>query len=55
MLSAMREKLGQAAAQRIVRKTNWLAKNAEIIQPKGLRSNLAGFSQNPRGRLSNHL
>lgn len=39
------EKLNKATAQRIIRKINWLAENAEIIQPKGLRRNLAGLAK----------
>ncbi len=39
------EKLDETIARRIVRKINWLAENAEIIQPKGLRSNLAGLAK----------
>ncbi len=39
------EKLDKATAHRITRKINWLAENAEIIQPKGLRSYLAGLAK----------
>ncbi|MCY7344582.1 MAG: type II toxin-antitoxin system RelE/ParE family toxin [Pyrinomonadaceae bacterium] len=39
------EKLDQAIARRIARKINWLAENAETIQPKNLRSNLAGLAK----------
>lgn len=39
------EKLDKATARRITRKINWLAENAEIIEPKGLRSNLAGLAK----------
>lgn len=39
------EKLSKTAARRIVKKINWLAENAEIIQPQGLRSNLAGLAK----------
>ena len=39
------EKLGQGEARRIIRKINWLAENAETIQPKGLRKNLAGLAK----------
>ncbi|CAN5461137.1 hypothetical protein BH10ACI1_BH10ACI1_23170 [soil metagenome] len=39
------EKLDQAMARRIARKINWLAENAETIEPKGLRKNLAGLAK----------
>ena len=45
MLSAMREKLDKMAARRIARKINCLAENTEIIEPKGLRNNLAGLAK----------
>jgi len=28
-----------------LRKLNWLAENAEMIEPKGLRKNLSGFAK----------
>jgi mRNA interferase RelE/StbE len=39
------EKLDKVAAGRIARKINWLAENAETIEPKGLRKNLAGLAK----------
>ena len=39
------ERLDKAMARRIARKINWLAENAEIIEPKGLQSNLAGLAK----------
>lgn len=39
------EKLDKAVARRIVRKINWLAENAETIEPQGLRSKLAGLAK----------
>ena len=39
------EKLDKEIARRIIKKINRLAENAEIIKPKGLRSNLAGFDK----------
>ncbi len=39
------ENLDQANARRVARKINWLAENAETIQPKGLRKNLAGLAK----------
>ncbi len=38
------ERLDKSIAQRIYRKLNWIAKNAESIEPKWLRRNLTGFS-----------
>ncbi len=35
----------KAIVGRILRKLNWLAENAETIEPKGLRKNLAGFAK----------
>ena len=49
------EKLDKTTARRIARKINWLAKNAETIQPKDLRSNLARLAKIREGRLPNHL
>ncbi len=37
--------LDKMAARRIARKITWLAENAEIIEPKGLRNNLAGLAK----------
>lgn len=39
------ERLDKETARRIARKINWLAENAETIQPRGLRSNLSGLSK----------
>ena len=39
------ERLDKAVARRIARKINWLAENAETIQPKSLRRNLAGLAK----------
>lgn len=39
------EKFDKTVARRIVRKINWLAENAETIQPKGLRRNFAGLAK----------
>jgi mRNA interferase RelE/StbE len=39
------EKLDKSTARRIVRKLDWLKENAETIQPKGLRKNLAGLAK----------
>ena len=39
------EKLDKTIARRILRKLNWLAENAEIIEPKGLRNTLSGFAK----------
>jgi len=39
------EKLDKAAVRRIARQINWLAENAETIQLKGLRRNLAGLAK----------
>ncbi|CAN5296322.1 hypothetical protein BH20ACI1_BH20ACI1_05090 [soil metagenome] len=43
------EKLDKAIARRIARKINWLAENAETIEPKGLRNNLSGLSKLRQG------
>lgn len=34
--------LDKSVARRILRKLNWLAENAESVEPKGLRKNLSG-------------
>jgi mRNA interferase RelE/StbE len=39
------EKLDESIARRTARKIHWLAKNGETIQPKGLRSRLAGLAK----------
>ncbi|MBA3694540.1 MAG: type II toxin-antitoxin system RelE/ParE family toxin [Acidobacteria bacterium] len=39
------ENLDKSVAHRIVRKINWLAENAEVVKPKGLRKNLSGLSK----------
>ncbi len=39
------ERLDKTIARRILRKLNWLAENAEIIEPKGLRNTLSGFNK----------
>ena len=39
------ERLDKDVARRIAKKINWLAENAEIIQPQGLRSKLAGLAK----------
>ncbi|CAN5295709.1 hypothetical protein BH20ACI1_BH20ACI1_05050 [soil metagenome] len=38
-------RLDKTIARRILRKLNWLAENAETIEPKGLRENLSGFAK----------
>ena len=39
------ERLDQTIARRILRKLNWLAENAENINPKNLRNSLSGFAK----------
>lgn len=39
------ERLDKTIARRILRKLNWLAENAEMIELKGLRQNLSGFAK----------
>ena len=39
------ERIDKSVARRIARKINWLAENAETIQPKGLRGKLAGLAK----------
>lgn len=39
------ENINKTMARRIAKKINWLAENAETIQPKGLRRNLAGLAK----------
>ncbi len=39
------ERLDKTIARRILRKLHWLAENAEIIEPKGLKKNLSGFAK----------
>ena len=39
------ERLDKTIARRILRKLKWLAENAEMIKPKGLRENLSGFAK----------
>lgn len=39
------EKLDESIARRVTRKINWLAENAEIIQPKGLGNKFAGSAK----------
>ena len=39
------ERLDKTIIRRILRKLNWLAENAEMIEPKGLRQNLSGFAK----------
>ncbi len=39
------ERLDKTIVRRILRKLNWLAENAEIIEPKGLRNTLSGFAK----------
>ncbi len=43
------ENLDNAIARRIAKKTNWLAKNVETIEPEGLRANLSGLSKLRQG------
>ncbi len=43
------EKLDNAIARRVAKKINWLAENAEIIEPEGLRANLLGLSKLRQG------
>lgn len=38
-------RLDKTTVRRILRKLNWLAENAEMIEPKGLRRNLSGFAK----------
>ena len=38
-------RLDKVLARRVIRKLNWLAENAEAVEPKGLRKNLAGFAK----------
>jgi len=39
------EKLDKEVARRIIKKINRMAENAKTIQPKGLRSKLAGLAK----------
>mgnify|MGYP003389990226 CR=1 FL=1 len=39
------ERLDAPIARRIVKKLNWLAENAENVEPTGLRSGLAGLAR----------
>jgi mRNA interferase RelE/StbE len=39
------KELDKATAKRIIRKINWLAENADTIQPEGLRGKLAGLAK----------
>ena len=39
------ERFDKTIVRRILRKLNWLAENAEMIEPKGLRKNLSGFAK----------
>ena len=39
------ERLDKTIARRILRKLNWLAENAGVLEPKGLRTNLSGFAK----------
>lgn len=39
------ERLDKTIARRILRKLDWLTENAQMIEPKGLRKNLSGFSK----------
>lgn len=39
------QRLDKHIARRILRKLSWLAENAEIINPKGLRNSLSGFAK----------
>jgi len=36
------KRIDGAIARRIIRKLNWLAENAENVEPKGLRNDLSG-------------
>jgi mRNA interferase RelE/StbE len=38
-------RLDRTIARRILRKLNWLAKNAEMIAPRSLRKNLSDFAK----------
>jgi mRNA-degrading endonuclease RelE of RelBE toxin-antitoxin system len=49
------ERLDKTIARRILRKLNWLAENAAMIEPKSLRKNLSGFCETARRRLSDCL
>lgn len=42
-------KLDKTIARRIAKKINWLAENAETIEPEGLRANLSGLSKLRQG------
>lgn len=39
------QKLDKSIVRRIIRKIEWLAENAETIQPLGLRGDLSGFAK----------
>ncbi len=39
------QRLDKRTAKRIMSQISWLAKNADLIKPLGLRDNLAGFSK----------
>ncbi len=39
------ERLDKTIVRRILRKLDWLAENAETIEPKGLRKNLSGLAK----------
>jgi mRNA-degrading endonuclease RelE of RelBE toxin-antitoxin system len=38
-------RLDAGVAKRVARKLNWLATNAEAVEPTGLRSGLAGLAK----------
>ena len=38
-------RLDKTIARRILRKLNWLAENAKMLKPKGLRKNLSAFAK----------
>lgn len=37
------DRLDKEIARRIVKKIKWVAENADVIEPTGLKGNLAGF------------
>lgn len=39
------QRLDKRTAKRIMSKIEWLAKNADLVKPLGLRDNLTGFSK----------
>ena len=39
------ERLDKTITRRILRKLKWLAENAEMIEPQGMRKNLSDFAK----------